>query len=372
MRMQRWLSLAVTAATLLTGVARQGAAQGLTTGAISGQITEGGRPLENVQVEVRNSSTGFRAGAITRSNGRYFVQGLQVGGPYVVTARLLGYSPVTRNDLSVTLGGNTVVDLVLTQAAAQLSTVAVVADPSGAEFSPSRQGVATVISDSLLRRSALLQRDYTDLVKLTPQVTRPQNGEGPSAGGVYNRFNNYTVDGVNQNDRFNLGGSSGTPGGAVNGRIMSIEAVKELQVLLSPTDVRYGNFAGMLINAVTKTGTNTFAGGATYGFRTPQMAADTTFIRQSDFKVKQYGFSLGGPIIKDRLHFFVAPEWQQRTDPATGPSAIASTNRIDDVSLDSIARIASILNARGVDVERRWCNTPSIVLRYGFKVRSES
>ncbi|MES2524479.1 MAG: carboxypeptidase regulatory-like domain-containing protein [Gemmatimonadota bacterium] len=349
MRMQRLLSVVALAAAVLSGSSRQLMAQGLTTGAISGTVTDGTRPLENAQVEVRNTSTGFRTGALTRTNGRYFVQGLTVGGPYTVTVRLLGFAPVSRSEITVALGQTSTVDITMQQAAAQLSAVEVVAT-GAAEFAPTKQGVGTVVSDSLLRRSALLQRDYTDLVKLTPQVTRPQNGEGPSAGGVYNRFNNYTVDGVNQNDRFNLGGSSGTPGGATGGRIMSIEAVKELQILLSPTDVRYGNFAGMLVNAVTKTGTNRLTGGATYGFRTPEMAADQPFIRAADFSVRQYGFSLGGPIIKDKLHFFVAPEWQQRTDPASGPSENLATGRLDDVSLDSIALIRSIMAAKGVDV----------------------
>ena len=78
----------------------------------------------------------------------------------------------------------------------------------------------------MLRRMPTLNRDYTDFTKLTPQVIRPADGGGASAGGVYNRFNNYTVDGVNQNDRFSLGSSGGTPGGATAGRIMSMEAVK--------------------------------------------------------------------------------------------------------------------------------------------------
>ncbi|MEO7520430.1 MAG: carboxypeptidase-like regulatory domain-containing protein, partial [Gemmatimonas sp.] len=175
--MQRWLALAATATALLASTARLAAAQGLTTGAISGTVTENGsRPLENAQVEIRNLETGFRAGAITRTNGRFFVQGLTVGGPYSVTVRLLGYAPVTRNDLTVSLGGNTVVDVQLRQAAAQLAAVAVTADPSGREFTTARQGVGTVVSDSLLRRIGTLQRDYTDLVKLTPQVIKPQDG----------------------------------------------------------------------------------------------------------------------------------------------------------------------------------------------------
>lgn len=349
MRMQRWLSLAATAVALLTGSTPQALAQGLTTGAIGGGVTDAtGRALENVQVEIVNAATGFKAGVITRSNGRFFVQGLEVGG-YRVTARLLGYAPQTRNDIRVTLNLTTRVDFQLSEAAAQLSTVAVVADQgAGADFSPTRQGVATVISDTLLRRIPTLQRDFTDLLKLTPQVSA--TGQGASAGGAYNRLNNFTVDGANQNDRFNLGSSGGQPGGATGGRIMSIEAVKEFQVLMSPTDVRYGNFAGMLVNAVTKNGTNTWQGGATYTFRTPQMAANVEQIRTSGFKIKQYGFTLGGPIIRNKLHFFLAPEWQERTDPTAGPTINAAgtaiANATTQISLDSINAVARILAPR--------------------------
>jgi hypothetical protein len=350
MRIQRWLSVAFAAVALLVSNVREVAAQGLTTGAVGGLVTDNlDRPAEGVQVQIRNQATGFSAGGLTRSNGRYLVQGLAVG-TYTVTIRRIGFEPVTRPDIQVTLGQTTVVDVALKEATTQIAGVTITGAGTGADFSPSKQGAGTVLNDTVIRRLPTLNRNFTDLTKATPQVSQPQAGGGPSAGGVYNRFNNYTVDGVNQNDRFSLGSSGGTPGGATNGRIMSIEAVKEFQVLLSPTDVRYGNFAGMLVNAVTKSGTNQWQGGATYTFRTPQMAYDTLFIRGADFDVKQFGFSLGGPIIKDKLHFFIAPEFQQRTDPTAGPSVDVAGNRIGDVSLDSIARISQIMSARGLDV----------------------
>ncbi|HEV3486679.1 MAG TPA: hypothetical protein VG106_14805, partial [Vicinamibacterales bacterium] len=174
--------------------------------------------------------------------------------------------------------------------------------------------------------------------------------QGPSAAGGYNRLNNFTVDGANQNDRFNLGSTGGRPGGATGGRIMSLEAVKELQVALSPTDVRYGNFAGMIVNAVTRNGTNDFTGSAVYTFRNPSMAADVDQIRTSGFKVRNFGFSLGGPIIRDKLHFFIAPEWQDRTDPTNGPALVPGAASLGtssiQVSADSIAEIANILGPR--------------------------
>jgi outer membrane receptor for ferrienterochelin and colicin len=346
------LRLALGAALLAVLGSQAADAQGLTTGAVGGAVTaQGGQALESAQVEIRNVATGFRAAVLTRANGRFFVQGLPPGGPYTVTIRMIGYRPFTKNEVQVVLGQTTVVDAALENAPTQLEAVSVTAAANESDFAPTRQGVGTVVSDTMIRRMPSLNRNYTDFTKMTPQVVRPADGGGASAGGVYNRFNNYTVDGVNQNDRFSLGSSNGTPGGATSGRIMSVEAVKEFQVLMSPTDVRYGNFAGMLVNAVTRSGTNTFTGGATYAFRTPGMAAREDFIKDADFDIKQYGFSLGGPIIKDRLHFFVAPEWQSRSDPSAGPAEDLAANTVGDVSLDSIARIRDImLTNHGVDI----------------------
>jgi outer membrane receptor protein involved in Fe transport len=325
-------------------------AQGVTSGAVGGLVTDNaGNALEGVQISITNSKTGFIQRTVTRAGGRYNLQGLEVGGPYVLEVRRIGMRPARNEGITVTLSQTTRIDIQLDPQAVELSQVVTTAAGGQAIFSPTRQGIGTVIGDSMLRRAPSLQRDYTDLVKLTPQVVT-NTGGGPSAAGTYNRLNNYTVDGANQNDRFSLGASGGQPGGATGGRIMSIEAVKEFQVLLSPTDVRYGNFAGMLVNAVTKNGTNDLHGGATYGFRTPDMAANVDQIRQSGFDIRQYGFSLGGPIIKNKLHFFIAPEWQRRTDPTSGPSAAEGDPTIGTatvkVSMDSINRIASILAPR--------------------------
>ncbi len=352
MRFKRWFSLSACAVLLAAAGFGTVNAQGLTTGGVTGVVTgQGGRPIEGAQVEVRNAESGFRWGAATRPNGRFFIQGVTVGSSFVVTIRRIGYRPFSKDQVQILLGQNAVVDAVLESSPVELAPVGITAAANESDFAPTRQGVTTVVSDTLVRRLPLLARDYTDLTKLTPQVIRPADGGGASAGGVYNRFNNYTVDGVNQNDRFSLGSSNGTPGGATAGRIMSIEAVKEFQVLMSPTDVRYGNFAGMLVNAVTRSGTNTLHGGATYAFRTPDMAANVAFIADADYDVKNFGFSLGGPIIKDKLHFFIAPEFQRRSDPSAGPAAVLSTNAVGDVSLDTIARIRTIMQTdHSIDV----------------------
>jgi len=341
--------LRVASPTLPLLVAATLSAQGITTGAISGTVTnQQGAGVGDAQIQITNSTSGYTSAATTRTNGYYFVQGLEVGGPYTVKVRRIGYEPQETNGITVTLSRATRIDFVIKQAAQQLAGVVTTADANAADFSQTRQGVATVVLDTLLRRVPTLQRDFADLVKLTPQVIPGSStGGGPSAAGGYNRLNNFTVDGANQNDRFNLGSTGGQPGGSTGGRIMSQEAVKEFQVLLSPTDVRYGNFAGMMINAVTKSGTNQFAGGGVYAFRTPYMAANRDQIRSSGFQIRQFGFHLGGPIIKDKLHFFVAPEWQDRTDPTTGTTIDATTvgTATTRVLLDSVNSIRTILGA---------------------------
>jgi outer membrane receptor protein involved in Fe transport len=319
-------------------------AQGVTTGAITGVVTdESGQGIENAQIQVTNRATGYTAGGLTRVGGRYFVQGLDVGNRYAVTVRLLGYQAQTIENIRVVIGTATPVDIQLVRQATELAGVTVTAPPT--DFSPTRQGVATIVTDSVLQSLPSLGRDFTDFTKLTPQVSQPTT-DAPSAGGAYNRLNNYTVDGANQNDRFNLGSSEGVPGGATGGRIISMDAVKEFQVLMSPTDVRQGNFAGMLVNAVTKSGTNEWHGGATYSFRNSSLAANVPFLRDADLTIHQYGFQFGGPLIRDRLHFFVAPEFQERNQPSAGPFIGAPAGTAGLIPADTIERIRSIMASR--------------------------
>ncbi len=345
---------------MLAGGTTNLAAQGTTTGAINGTVTDAqGQPVESAQIQVINRSTGYSSSTSTRSGGIYYVQGLETGGPYTVRVRRIGFQPAERNDVIVTLSQTTRVDIQMAAQAQQLGGVEIRASAiASQDISPTKQGVSTQISDTLISRIPLLNRSFTDLAKLSPQVTRsckegsPANSGayscGASAGGQYNRFNNFTIDGANQNDRFNLGSSQGLPGGAGGGRVIAPSAVKEFRVLLSPTDVRQANFTGMLFNAVTKSGTNEFKGGVTYVFRNEKMSA--TNYRNTAIDFKQYGFSLGGPIIKDRLHFFVAPEWQKKTSIAAGAFVGGSTSTTGttlNIAVDSINRVIELAKAFG-------------------------
>jgi len=334
-------------------------AQGVTTGAIAGAVTDPqGQPVAQAAVQVTHRGTGFTTSGRTRANGQYLVQGLEVGGPYTVAVRAIGFQPFSQDNVDVNLSEATRVNAQLVAQAVELSAVTVTGSVT-ADFSSTRQGVATQISDTLVQRIPTFSRDFIDQLKLAPQVTYSAAGGAASGAGAYNRFNTITIDGANQSERFNLGATGGVPGGSAGGKIVSLDAVKEFRVMFTPSDVRQGNFAGMLVNAVTKSGTNQFQGGGTFTYRSNadvlgvQLVGET--LRPSPFNVKQYGFFLGGPIIRDRLHFFVAPEFQQRTRPATGPyylsGAPSAAPDAPSVPLDSLNRIANFMQSTyGFDV----------------------
>ncbi|MFL5575890.1 MAG: carboxypeptidase regulatory-like domain-containing protein, partial [Gemmatimonadaceae bacterium] len=271
----------------------------MTTGAITGVVTDAssGAPIDGAQIQVVNRATGYTSGVITRENGRYNIQGLEVGDRYSVTARRIGFQPETRDNVLVTLSQATRVDLRLVQQAATLSSVTVTASSSSSIISPNKTGVGTTIGDSALRRLPTLNRNFTDFVRLTPQTSSAPGQGGVSVGGSNSRLNNIQIDGASSNDVFGLSSTGGQPGAQANGRAISIEAVKEYQVLLSPFDVRQGNFNGALINAVTKSGTNEFHGTAVATTRNEKMERNLPLLRYQRFQQDQFDLSIGGPIL---------------------------------------------------------------------------
>jgi outer membrane receptor protein involved in Fe transport len=318
-------------------------AQGTTTGAAAGTVTDqGGVPVEGAQVEVLNNSTGARVLSTTRVNGLYSVSGLEVGGPYSVLVRRIGFQPMRRDNITVSLGETSRADFRLTPQATTLEAVSVTGVADNAVISPTKTGVSTSVSDSALRRLPSLNRNFTDFVTLTPQVSTTLANGGLSGGGVNNRFNQIQIDGTSETDLFGLG-STGQPGGQAGGKSIGIESVKEYQILLSPFDVRQGNFAGLLVNAVTKSGTNELHGSAYYYGRNQSFTRSQPYISQ--FTQQQDGFSLGGPIVKDRVFFFINPEFQQENSPASGLYLGATGSSLTPATVD---RFTSLLSGYGI------------------------
>ena len=354
MRIQRWLSLAVAVAVLAVASTTSLAAQGTTTGAVTGTVTDEKKaPVPNVSIEVVNRANGAKASQITRDNGRFFIPNLEVG-TYAVTARRIGFAPQTRTDIVVSLTQATRLDFQLKEQATQLAAVRTEAVATTSDFSATRQGVQTILTDTLVRRLPTLNRDLTDLIRNSPQVNVSQDGR-ISAAGQNNRFNNIQIDGVSLANRFGLGASP-TVGAQVGGRALPLDAIKEFQVLVSPYDVRQGNFTGALVNAVTQSGTNEFKGSAFVYYRDQQMGRDTAFLRTSPFVRRQLGASVGGPIIKDKLRFFATVETSQNVSPSSGPffdpttptgivNSTSATARISQAQVDSFV---NYLSAKGI------------------------
>ncbi len=336
---------AVMIAALFGGATRL-AAQGVTTGAVSGTVTNAqGQVIEAAQVQITNRNTGSRAGAVTRADGRYYVQGLETGGPYVVSVRRIGYTPHDSTIQKISLGQNVRLDLVLQTQAAQLAGVQIVSATPSAVISSSHQGTLTTVTDSAIARLPTLSRNFTDFVALTPQVST--KGPGNSGAGQNNRFNAIQIDGAVGNDMFGLS-STLQPGGLADAKQISLEAVKEYQVLLSPFDVRQGYFSGFLVNAVTKSGSNEFHGTSTYAYRSEQTERNVPYLRSAPFNVKQEGFWMGGPILKDKIFFSVAPEFQQRQTPQSGPywGQPASLTPLPAITSAGIDSVVSVLKSK--------------------------
>jgi hypothetical protein len=330
---------------------RPAAAQGVTTAAVAGRITDdAGAPVGSAELILVNTTTGERHSTRTRADGWYSVENVSVGGPYTATARALGFEPKTATGFMVTLGQRLALDLSLKRAAIEVAAVSVEAE-SNPLTSTSRTGAQTVVSDRAIQRLPTLNRSFTDFMSTAPQIV------GRSVTGQNDRFNNIQIDGGSNNDLFNLGSTNGTPGGSVNARPLNIEAVKEYQILIAPFDVRQGGFVGGLVNAVTKSGTNDWHGAA-FGYTQNQnfvgkQVADSS-VPVAEYQQQQYGFSLGGPIIKDRVHVFVSGDFRHDARPFAsslqlGPSGDTTGTGVGITAarFDSVRNI--LINQYGFD-----------------------
>ena len=316
-------------------------AQGVTTSGIRGEVrAERGPPID-AHVHVRDDATG-QAVEVHAPTGRFVIQGLEPGGPYTVTVRAIGYAPSNRGQIHLTLGELREVDVVMRPVAARLDTMkAVVVEGAQADG-----GTRTMISERSLERLPTLNRDLYDFLRLVPQLSTKISLASPgfSAGGMGFRYNNFLINGVSERT---LGG--GVSSSFAGNRSIPLDAVLEYQALLAPYDVRYGDFAGALVNAVTRSGTNSFDGSAFVYGRNDRLRRSGV-VGRTPYEHAQFGGSLGGPIIRDRLHFFVASEVRHLTAPADGPylGQPAGAERAVPVSVRDLERFDALMRAYGL------------------------
>ena len=293
----------------------------LTTSSMAGKVVANGEELIGAVVEAVHTPSGTRYTTVSNEKGMFAINGMRVGGPYEVAVKYIGYETKTFTGITLELGETYNLNASMSEDAVQLADVVVTAQAT--KFTTEKTGASTNITNRQITAMPSVSRSITDYTRLSPY-----GGNGMTFGGADGRTANFTVDGANFNNNFGLSGN--LPGG---GNPISIEAIEEMQVVISPYDVRQTNFIGGGVNAITMSGTNTFKGAAYIYHRNENMRGDAIDgeqiggARAKDRKTT-YGFKLGGPIIKDKLFFFVNGEMDKT--PTIANRWRASENGVAD------------------------------------------
>ena len=326
---------------LITSVPSLVHAQGVTTATLNGRIPDdAGLPLPGATVVALHEPTGASTGVFSRDDGRYNIAGLRIGGPFEIRVSYIGYHTVVRRIVSLTMGQNLRLDFRLREDAIEAEEVVVTAHEE--VLSESNTGSETHVTATEISRLPSIARSIQDYTRLAPEAASKSGGQ--SIAGKNNRLNNFQVDGAVLNDAFGLS-NEGLPTGQVNAQPISLDAIEEFQVQVAPFDVRSGGFAGGLINAVTRSGTNQFRGSLYYFSRNESLVGDLDGDRFGDFTDYQLGFRLGGPVARNRAFFFINGELRRRSSPSSvGPAdsdqpirfgaGSAALQRIVDIARD--------------------------------------
>ena len=274
----------------------------VTTASMSGEVTSMGEPVIGATIMAVHQPSGTNYGTISNVDGRFDLQGMRTGGPYEITISYIGYQTAIYKDVTLQLGETYNLNVNLQESSEELDEVVVTA--ARTRFVTEKTGAALNISNEKMNNIPTINRSIEDIARLSPYAS------GMSIAGGDGRSTNFTVDGANFNNNFGL--NDGLPGG---GNPISMDAIEEVQVVVAPFDVRQTNFIGGGINAITKSGTNTFKGTAyTYhqnqNMRGNNIDGEDLGARPSESK-HIYGATFGGPIIKDKLFFFANVEYEK-------------------------------------------------------------
>lgn len=327
--------------------------QGVTTSEINGTVTasDEGR-LPGATVIVTHIPTGTRNGTTSNEEGIFVLPNLNVGGPYKIEISYIGYHPFLQENVYLTLGQAFKIDAKVVPNTTDIPEVVVVGSSVNKRdlFDGNRTGAETVVNKEQIEALPSLSGNLNDFLRATPQVS--SYGDGISIAGSNSRYNSLMIDGTVNNDVFGLA-KNGMNGGQTGISPISIETIDQFQVVIAPFDVRQSGFTGGGINAVTKRGTNTFSGSVYYKFRNQNLAGKTPGAalykdnkrkKLNEFSSKQYGVSVGGPIIKNKLFFFANVELQKDETPKN--PFYSNTYRGDAKEAD-INKIIQKLNGYG-------------------------
>lgn len=283
-------------------------AQSVTGANFNGTVTDSeGEPLPGATVIAVHEPSGTEYGTTTRADGRFNIRNARIGGPYTIRASFIGFRTAEQTDVNLELSQDYRINFQLVDETLDLGEVSVTAQRD-AVISSDRSGTRSRVSRDQLDVLPTINRSLQDFTRLSPQVS------GNNIAGRSGRRNSIQIDGVTFDDRFGLG-SDAIP---TIGNPISLDAIQEFQIEISPFDVQQGNFTGGAVNAVTRSGTNTFEGSVYYYGRNQALISDQLLGEESpidDFDEYQTGIRLGGPIIEDELFFFVNAEIKRESSP---------------------------------------------------------
>ncbi|HEX2684631.1 MAG TPA: TonB-dependent receptor, partial [Ferruginibacter sp.] len=350
-----------------------GANAQVTTSSISGVVkNKSGNPLPGATITATHIPTGTVYTAAARTGGRFDINNMNPGGPYTITTSFVGFENDTKEDVFLVLGDVLNLEVKLADKSTQLEGVVLLGTGGRAP----KAGNETQIGRDRLAVLPTIGRNLNDFVRFTPQTKITSLG-GISIGGQNNRYNGFLIDGAVNNDVFGLS-DQGTNGGRAGTPPISIDAVDQIVVQLSPFDAALGNFTGGAINAITKSGTNNFHGSAYYIFRnekfagkTPGKLPDSARTKLSPFKNKTYGFTIGGPIIKNKAFFFLNAEMQNdsRPQPYTPQNILNPNGSIRYNIVDTVNKLVNYLKSKYGYEAGDYLNNPDDVKRLNINTR---
>ncbi|HEY4784648.1 MAG TPA: TonB-dependent receptor [Bacteroidales bacterium] len=271
----------------------------VTTASISGTVRDDNAVLPGAIIQALHVPSGTQYGTAALENGRFHLPNLRVGGPYKITITFLGHEPTEINDVYLSLGQEMEVNALMKAPGVNIQEV-VVSGRQDPVFNTDHTGAVTNVSNQEIQMIPSINRSLSDMVRITPQST----GNNTFAG-RNNLYNNLTINGSLFNNAFGL---ASLPGGQTNSQPISLDAIDQVQVSMAPYDVRQSDFTGAGINAVTRSGTNEYTGSVYTYWRNQQYIGtkiENTTVARSNFNQSQSGFRLGGPIIKNKLFFFL-------------------------------------------------------------------
>ena len=357
--MRKYLLLFLSLTVLTFFISKNVSAQGVTTASADGIVSDSKGPIPGATVTITHLPTGTVYSTVTRTDGRYNLPNLRVGGPYTFKITFIGYKDFIQENITLSIGQDQKIDAKLEDNSTSLKEV-VISGSAGKVINENRTGASETISRQQIDALPTVNRSLSDFTKLTPSAN------GLSFGGRSSAFNNLTVDGALFNNSFGL---ASTLGGQTNSQPISLDAIEQIQVDIAPFDVRQGNFTGAGINTVVKSGTNTFTGTIYDYIRGVDLTgydAGPTSVAKTPFTYRQTGVSLGGPIIKNKLFFFVSGEEERISQPATTYVAAAPGVSGSTVSQADAATLNSIANY----LETKYNYNPGAYQGYSFDTYS--